>query len=577
MKISDIERAVGVTAGTLRYWEERGLLSSERSDNHYRTYTEEDIGILLRIKEMREIGVAIADIKLWRDGIVDYKTLLLSHRRRMDEDDKESRRLRAMCDRMIASQDGYTDHASPTPFTESDVTPHGKLLLGIDIGTTSVSAQLISLADGEPLHTYCINHSAALPAENPFGEDAFAADAELLLKTALGLVHSAVDTYPNIAAIGFAGQMHGIVCTDDHNTPLSPLFTWQNLYGQRILDGESVCDRIARLSGIRIPTGYGIVTYYALRECGLLPKGTVHITTVSDLAAAHLCGGTLRCHPTNAASFGCYDMEKNDFDASALSALGIDRSILPEIAEDFALAGTYRNIPVTVSVGDNQAGVFATLRDEDAALLNIGTGGQISRIGTFGILDPLQNSVEIRPYFGGKSLCSGSILSGGRALALLASFLCEVADAFGVTPTKQDIYDCINRAALSSEKPLTVDTAFGGTRDDPDRRGAVTDITPHNFTLSDLSAGFCFGIVTELYSLCQRMGGEMPMRLVISGNALRRNAALRHAAMRVFSCPLVTPAYKEEAALCAALYAGIGANLLTPETRCDLIRYEALT
>ncbi len=569
-----MERIVGVTAGTIRYWEERGLLCADRAENRYRTYTEGDLARIEKIKVLREIGIAIADIKLWCDGVVTEGALLSNHRRQLEADDRENRRLRELCDKLLSDPAGLSHVSDGTaPFSESDTTPNGGLLLGIDIGTTSISAQLLTLDTGVSLHTYNIDHGAALPADAEYGADAFAADANVLLQTVCGLVSSAVDSYPGIAAIGFAGQMHGIVCVDRENRPLSPLYTWQNRYGQRLCDGETFCSRMERLTGLHTPTGYGLVTYYVLKESGLLPEGTVQIACISDLAAAVLCGEEIRCHPTNAAALGFYDPQNRCFVTDALDVLGIPVTLLPAVAGDGMLAGTYHGIPVAVSVGDNQAGVLGSLADTGAALLNIGTSGQISRI-VDGAAEGIPQGCEIRPYFDGMSLCSGATLFGGRALASLAALLGEIAAALGGNPTKQQIYDCINTYAMTAEQPLSVTTTFGGTRADPTRTGEITEIGTDNLTLAALSGGFCRGIVSELYTLCCAMEGAAPQHLVISGNALRRNPALRAAARDIFACPLMVPAHIEEAAFGAALYAGVSAGLFSWEAARKLIRYE---
>ncbi len=81
----------------------------------------------------------------------------------------------------------------------------------------------------------------------------------------------------------------------------------------------------------------------------------------------------------------------------------------------------------------------------------------------------------------------------------------------------------------------------------------------------------------ELYGLFEEMlgaGAKKPDVLVGSGNAIRRNPALRKAFEMVFDMPLVIPAHQEEAAYGAAL-SGMAAAGLTPDLRAaqGLIRY----
>ena len=64
MKISELASATKVPAKTIRYYEQVALLSPPiRSENGYRTYTENDIETLLFIRRCRELNIAIDDIK----------------------------------------------------------------------------------------------------------------------------------------------------------------------------------------------------------------------------------------------------------------------------------------------------------------------------------------------------------------------------------------------------------------------------------------------------------------------------------------------------------------------------------
>lgn len=82
----------------------------------------------------------------------------------------------------------------------------------------------------------------------------------------------------------------------------------------------------------------------------------------------------------------------------------------------------------------------------------------------------------------------------------------------------------------------------------------------------------------ELYGLYLEMlraGAKMPQMLTGSGNAIRKNPALRQAFELLFGMPLYIPAHNEEAAFGAALYAmaasGLASSLRAAQA---LIRYE---
>ena len=567
MRIGEAETLTGLSAGTIRYWEERGLLSFDRALNSYRDIPDDTVELLQKIKLLRELGIAIADIKLWHDGLVSEHELLVSRRKQLEDDSRSNLDQRQLCEKLLCGSE-----VGELRFFSEVQERHGKLALGVDIGTTSISAKLISLETGKALHTYTLDHNAALipdDSDTAHAIDAFAADSEKLLGLSMKLINAAVESFPELVSIGITGQMHGIICVGDS---LSPLYTWQNQFGKRLIGVESVCDRIRRLSGYEIPTGYGLVTYYALKELGCLPDCN-YITTIADLVTARLCGIEKPfCHPTNAASLGFFDIKKNAFDTAALEKLGIDSSVLPGIADDLAPLGKYRGISVSAAIGDNQAAVFGSLSAKGDVLVNIGTSGQVSFIGE-GIAndDP---SCEVRPFFDGKYLCSGSTLCGGRAYAMLADLVGEILEGFGVNRPRAEIYSFLNESAKASTGKLNVRTTFSGTRKEPSMTGSIEGITTADLKVGELTDGFFRGMVSELRELYDSMTDEPPERLIVSGNSMRKNSGLRCAAEKLFGKPTFIPVQTEEAAFGAALYGAISAGIINIETAKKLINYK---
>ncbi len=552
MRIGDVKLLTGVETATIRYWEDRGCIKSTRTDNKYRSYTQNDVDCILQVKRFREIGIPIANIKLWVDNLVSTKELLTEHLKVLDLHADENSKNRELTRLMLNGNEPDTS----ADFSEENIGQHeGAMALGVDIGTTTISAQLISLKDKSCIHTYGIEHNAAIKDyEHPH---AFAMDANKLCDIAIGLVKAATKVYTNIVAIGFTGQMHGIVCLDDNGDILSPLYTWQNQYGNEKSGDKTVCEIIEETTGKTYPTGYGLVTYYAMQRKGIVPPKTKKIACISDVVVMKLCGDTVpQCHVTNAASLGFFDIKNCVFEYNALEKLGIDRRVLPETVQDYHNCGYFENAQVSVSIGDNQASVLASITEE-SVLLNIGTSGQVCTIEANPDFERLKNthSTEIRPFFDNKYICIGATLCGGKALAALADLIAEIGKKLGVSPCKPDIYNLINSCAQQGQGTLKMSTTFLGTRDDPEQKGRIDDITLANFNLAELSYSLTRGIIDELYQLYSRFKTANPQKLVISGNAIRKNPALRRAAEQVFDCEVEESACIEEAAFGAAIFA----------------------
>lgn len=61
--IGIVQELTGLTIRTIRYYEERGLISPERSDKGNRKYSFADVEQLIRISAMRQDGVQTFEIK----------------------------------------------------------------------------------------------------------------------------------------------------------------------------------------------------------------------------------------------------------------------------------------------------------------------------------------------------------------------------------------------------------------------------------------------------------------------------------------------------------------------------------
>ncbi len=87
MRIGELSRATGVSAKTIRYYEDVGLLiAPPRRDNNYRDYGDNDVATLKFIHRARNLGFAIKDVAqlvaLWRDkdrASADVKAFATRH------------------------------------------------------------------------------------------------------------------------------------------------------------------------------------------------------------------------------------------------------------------------------------------------------------------------------------------------------------------------------------------------------------------------------------------------------------------------------------------------------------------
>ena len=427
------------------------------------------------------------------------------------------------------------------------------LAVGIDIGTTTVSAAVIDLTNKVQLDAFSTPHDSYI--EHPlFSEQSVA----VIIEKAESILNEIYQNYRNIVSIGLTGQMHGIVYIDCDGNPVSNLITWQDKRADyKDANGMSVCEIIKNVAAVEISSGYGIATHFYNIKNHLVPENAVGFCSIMDYFAMHLCGlKNAVTHSSVAASFGMFSLDKSSFMLEKLSLLGIDNSFLPKVTPSSEIIGKWNNIPVSIPIGDNQASFLGSVKNSNESLLiNIGTGSQITASGDF---SEIGEGTELRPLINGKNLLCGSALCGGSAYALLESFFRNYVTFIGENGTLQ--YESINELALKAykngERPLSVTTTFCGTRSDPKRRGSIENIDLFNFTPSALALGVIHGMCDELYRLYQTMHIKKT-HIVASGGAVRKNSVLRSVLQDMFGLNLSVCAVKEEAATGVALFSAL--------------------
>ena len=432
---------------------------------------------------------------------------------------------------------------------------YNEAILGIDIGTTSISVVIIDIKENQVLETHTVANISKLSTDSDLSE----CDVTWISDRAKQIIHEFVELYPNITSIGITGQMHGVVYVDENGRAISPLYTWQDGRGNRIY-GQNItyCEEILKRTGCTVFSGHAFSTLFYNQINHLEPKRAKTFCTIMDYIAMNLVGNTSPLmHPTNAASFGLYDVQKNCFLNEAIGKLELSHLALPKIAKEGEIVGFYYNIPVSVAIGDNQASFYGSVKKEDTSVLvNFGTGSQISVV-LDSIIDFNEN-LEVRPYLFGKYLLCGSALCGGNAYSILEKFFFKYAEAVMENPNSQ--YGIMNELAqkyYSKERTLKVATQFCGTRKAPELRGTITQIDHENFTPENLILGTLQGMVDELKTYFEYMNLEHITELVASGNAVQKNPILKVMLRDTFDLNVELTSSMEEAAIGAALYGGI--------------------
>ena len=450
--------------------------------------------------------------------------------------------------------------------------------LGLDIGTTTISAVVVGMEEREILKAYTIPNGSFIETDLPWEK---IQDPDKIMQKALGLLEEILQEHQDIGVIGLTGQMHGIVYLDENGKHISPLYTWQdgrgNIPAEKILSedpvpedalseaGRSICGILEEEYGVKAHTGYGLVTHLYNCRNNLVPEGAAKVCTIMDYLGMRLTGRrTPLMHSSNAASLGLYDAKKNGFRADILQKAGADADVLPEVTDDFISVGSYKGIPVSAAIGDNQASFLGSVENAaDSVLVNMGTGGQISVLSDTYFT---AKGIEARPFVKGHYLLAGSSLCGGRAYALLEHFFRSYAEAAGITGV--DHYSVMGKILdeKNDGEKLKVNTTFSGTREKPEKRGSIKNIGTENFTPKALIGGVLEGMAEELYKMYRKIEKGLAgpkTRMVASGNGIRKNRHLQEVMSEKFGMGLELAKREEEAAYGAAVSGMIAAGELT--------------
>ncbi len=109
VRISELGRRAGVSARTLRHYEELGLLPARRRANGYRDYDEHDVRVVAEIRSLVELGFALEETRPFVECLraghptgSSCPAALAVHRRKLAEVDEWIARLHAVRGEIVA-------------------------------------------------------------------------------------------------------------------------------------------------------------------------------------------------------------------------------------------------------------------------------------------------------------------------------------------------------------------------------------------------------------------------------------------------------------------------------------------
>ncbi|MBU3030536.1 xylulokinase [Paracoccus marinaquae] len=257
------------------------------------------------------------------------------------------------------------------------------MFLGIDLGTSGVKVVLI-----DDSHAVCGTGHARLGVDTPKPgwSEQQPQDWIEATRAAIGDLALPLD---RVAGIGLSGQMHGAVCLDASDRVLRPAILWND---GRASDEAAQLDadpQFRAITGNIVFAGFTApkLVWMQRHEPDLFSRIT-RILLPKDYLRLWLTGEAIS-DMSDASGTAWFDPARRDWSDALLSATGLDRTMMPALAEGSQIAGHLRpkvaaelglpaGIPVAGGAGDNAAtAIGAGITGPGPGLVSLGTSGVI--------------------------------------------------------------------------------------------------------------------------------------------------------------------------------------------------------
>lgn len=255
-----------------------------------------------------------------------------------------------------------------------------------------------------------------------------------------------------VDAIGIDNQGESCLAWDGKTgEAISPVIVWQDRRTERTI-GKLKTDGAEELTMVK--AGLPLDSYFSASKLAwildnipaardLLAKGRLRLGTTDAFFLDRLTG-TYTTDVTTASRTSLFNLETLQWDPDLCDIFGIPIDALPEIRPTMGDFGAVGNIPVTVSIVDQQASLYGhRCRQPGDIKITFGTGAfalaitgdSLLRTPGNGLLPTLAwQSMAEKPTYAldGGVYCAGSAINWAKALGLFTTF--DEINAFAAPP-----------------------------------------------------------------------------------------------------------------------------------------------
>lgn len=260
------------------------------------------------------------------------------------------------------------------------------VVVGIDIGTTSLKVLVLDVATGRPVAEATREYPTRSPESGAHEQDP--SDWWDATVSALREVTSRIDAR-SVTAVGMSGHMHSLLLVGADDRPIAPALTWAD---RRV---SAQTRRLRSDSAFRTIAGNDVVdaftapklAWFVDRHPELIGRAR-RLVLAKDFLRFRLTG-RWATDETDAAGTLLYDPAGHAWSDELWAAVGADPRLAPEVlasdeiagvvtAEAAAETGLWAGTPVVAGAGDVPAAVLGSgVVSEDTMSVNVGTAAQI--------------------------------------------------------------------------------------------------------------------------------------------------------------------------------------------------------
>lgn len=444
----------------------------------------------------------------------------------------------------------------------------GELLLGLDVGTTSLGAGLFS-PGGKLVAWSSRRLTTRSPAPGQLEQDADAIWRAALdvMRRALARAECAAD---DLAAIGVTSQRTSAMVWERRTgRPLTPLVLWSDLRGAA---------RAAELRG----QGFFVAPQQAAAKlesvfAGVGPRGDLAWGNVDSYLIWRLSGGA--AHVTDRSQAwptGYLDLSTMGWNQALIALQGLDAAMFPRLVDTWGpIAATARSV-LGVSVP-----IAADIADQQAAL--VAHGGQAAKVtyGTSATLDlgtgaePVLKDFSTPPFVvssvaGEARFClEGMVYTAGAALDWVRGTM-----RMGAPAAFDRLAASVSHAGGAWFLPAL--QGLGAPHSDASRRGAIGGLSL-GASRAHIARAALEGVAFRTREVFERLhalaGREAPPALGVDGGLAGSEVFLQVQA-DLLGHPLRRHGVREATACGAAICAARGVGVLGADETGDFVTYD---